>query len=415
MAKTLHFALDVFFLLVIVGFTGWVFFRSLKRSEDPRKLIFKWLFTITLVAGEVFFARHLVGSLHEGGPLGNFAQTFTLVISIAVVCIVMAITWRHNLADLVANPIASFYDGGREQVEPKPYYSIAKARRNRNKPLEAIMTIREQLAKFPNDFEGVLLLANIQTENLNDLPGAEITLNNFCNSPNVPDRQVVAALTQLADWHLKKSVDVDAARVALQRIVDRFPDTEAALHARQRLAHLGGVEKILLEQHDRQAMTVPEGVDNIGLLDSTEFLQPQEIEPGKLAAAYVKQLAAHPDDSEAREKLAVIYARNFKRLDLATLELAQLINEPRHSPRQIAGWLNQLASFQVELGADAETVTATLQKIVERYPHLPAADLARRRLARVRLEIKGQQGTIGVKFGVYEQNIGLKYGAPRKQ
>jgi hypothetical protein len=186
------------------------------------------------------------------------------------------------------------------------------------------------------------------------------------------------------------------------------------LRAEQRLAHLGGVEKIMLEQHDRQATVVPEGVNNIGLLDSTTFLQPKEVEPGKLAAVYVKHLEQHPQDSEVREKLAVIYARDFQRLDLATLEMAHLINEPRHSAKQIAGWLNQLATFQVELGADVETVTATLGKIVELFPDLPVADLARRRLARVKLEIKGKQETSGVKLGVYEQNIGLKYGSSRQ-
>jgi len=209
-------------------------------------------------------------------------------------------------------------------------------------------------------------------------------------------------------------VDMDAARAALQQIVARFPGTELALRAEQRLAHLGETEKIILAQHDRQAMAVPAGVNNIGLLDSTAFLQPKEIEPGKLAAVHVKHLEQHPHDFEVREKLAVIYARDFKRLDLATMELAELINEPRHSPKQIAGWLNQLANFQVELGADAETVTATLGKIVEQFPDLPVADAARRRLARVNREINGQKETPGVKLGVYEQNIGLKYGAPRK-
>src|SRR6202012_1459378 len=100
-----------------------------------------------------------------------------------------------------------------------------------------------------------------------------------------------------------------------------------------------------------------------------------EVEPGKLAAAHVKHLEAHPHDTEGREKLALIYARDFKRLDLATMELAQLINEPRQAPKQIAQWLNLLANLQVELGADVETVTATLQQIVTRFPDLPMADV----------------------------------------
>ena len=125
-------------------------------------------------------------------------------------------------------------------------------------------------------------------------------------------------------------------------------------------------------------------------------------------------LEAHPHDSEVREKLAVIYAKDFQRLDLATMELVQLINETRHTPKQIAGWLNLLANFQVELGADMDTVRSTLQTIVDRFPDLPLADVTRRRLVRINSEFKAKETTAGVKLGEYEQNIGLKYGGPRK-
>ncbi len=218
----------------------------------------------------------------------------------------------------------------------------------------------------------------------------------------------------MADWHLKMTVDVDAARAALQKIVARFPDTEISLRAEQRLAQLGETEKILLAQHDRQAMDVPAGVTNLGLLDSTAWLRPRAIEPGKLAAVHVKHLAQHPHDAEVREKLATIYARDFRRLDLATLELNQLINEPKHRPKQIAGWLNLLANFQVELGAEPAEVIATLEKIVEKFPDSSLSEITQRRLARIRLEFEAKKETPGVKLGVYEQNIGLKYGSPRQ-
>ena len=116
-----------------------------------------------------------------------------------------------------------------------------------------------------------------------------------------------------------------------------------------------------------------------------------------------------------REKLALIYARDFKRLDLATLELAQLINEPKHKPKQVAYWLNMLANLQVELGADVETVRATLGKIIEKFPSLPVADLAQRRLDRIENEFRGLRQPGSVKMGNYEQNIGLKYGGPKRQ
>ena len=414
MNHTLAIVVNAVLSLLGLAFLIWLFYRALKRSEDPAKILFKELLTIALVGGEVLFVRKLTGTLQEGGLMGNFGQAFVISGSIAAVGIILSIIWTPQISAFLISPLTNLFDGGSEPPEPKPMYSAALAKRKFNKPLEAIVATREQLAKFPNDFEGVLLLANIQVEDLNDLAGAEMTLNHFCDSPNAPDRQVVAALTQLADWHLKKAADVDAARAALQKIAARFPDTQFSLQAEQRLAHLGETEKIILAQHDRQAMVVPEGVNNIGLLDSTEFLRPQEIEPGRQAAVYVKHLEQHPHDAEVRERLAAIYARDFKRLDLATLELEQLINEPRHKPKQVANWLNLLANFQIELGADVAAVRATLEKIVTRFPDLPVAEVAQRRLARINSEFKGKEKTPDVKLGVYEQNIGLKYGSPHK-
>jgi hypothetical protein len=61
------------------------------------------------------------------------------------------------------------------------------------------------------------------------------------------------------------------------------------------------------------------------------------------------------------------------------------------------------------------TVRETLEKIVERFPNLPVADLAQRRLARLNNEFKGRQQSSNIKLGVYEQNVGLKYGKPEKR
>jgi hypothetical protein len=405
MSRILGIALHIFLLLIVLGFAGWALIRSLKRSDAPAKLVFKWVFT-GLVIG-CFFV--VAVPAQKGGYDAIYAIIVTLICGIA-----MAVTWRHSIIDLIANPLASLYDGGREEVELKPYYSIALSKRKLNRPFEAIASIREQLAKFPNDFEGVSLLASTQAEDTKDLPGAEITFNHFCDWPEAPPRQVAAAWTQMADWHLKLAQDVDSARASLEKIIAKFPGSALSSAAAQRLAHLGGTEKILLAAHDRQAMAVPEGVKNIGLLDSTKFLRPEETDPEKLAAEFVKHLEQHPLDTEVRERLAIIYARHYQRLDLAVLELAQMINEPGQPPKRVAHWLNLLADLQIHGGADYDTVRETLGKIVERFPGLPVADLAQSRLNLLRLEIKGKKETPNKTLGVYEQNIGLKYGSPRQ-
>ena len=402
MSHILQMVVNVFSLVAILGVVGWLCVRALKRSDEPPGLILKWVLT---AAALVFEFKVAVPEASSGNAI--FGLILTLLFGL-----LMAILWRHSFIDIIANGLGSLYDGGSTPPEPKPFYSIALAKRKLNRPIEAIVEIRKQLARFPNDYEGIHLLAAIQAEDLKDLPGAGITLSLFCDSPAAPPKQVAAALTQLADWHLKLAHDADSARAALEEIIAKFPGSELALAAAQRIAHLGGVEKILLAAQDRQPMAMPEGVKSIGLRDSLRDLIPAETDPAKLAADYVKHLEQHPLDTEAREKLAILYAAHYRRLDLATIELAQLINEPKQPPKHVAHWLNLLADLQIRSGADYDTVRPTLEKIIEHFPGVAVAELAQSRLNCLKLEIKGKKETPDVKLGVYEQNIGLKYGSP---
>jgi tetratricopeptide (TPR) repeat protein len=414
MSQILGIVGEVVSLVFVLGVGGWLLVRALKRSYDPSKQVFKCILSVSLVIGEIIFARHTSGSLVEGGGFGNSGPAFMMTLSIAFVGVILGIMWAPHLGEWVAKPLSSLYDGGDEAPEPKPYYSIAQAKRQRREFLQAVVAIREQLARFPNDFEGVMLLAGIQAENLQDLPSAEITLNHFCDQPEPPPRQFAAAMNQLADWHIKLVQDFDSARAALEKIIARFPDTELSLRAAQRIAHLGGTEKKVMSALDRQPVAMPEGVKNVGLLASSEHLRPTEADPTKLTAAYVKHLEEHPLDTEAREKLAVLYAGHYQRLDLAAGELNQLIETPNQPAKRVAHWLNLLADLQVQHGVDYETVRGTLQQIVERFPDLAAGEMARTRLGRLKLELKGRKKTPGVELGVYEQNIGLKQRSPRE-
>ncbi len=404
MSHVLEIAVNVFSLIAVLGVVVWIFIRALKRSTDPSVLIVKWIVT----AAALFFEFKVAApAFRNGGGDAIFGLIVTLLFGL-----VMAILWRDSFIDIFANGLGSLYDGGTEPPEPKPYYSIALAKRKLYQPLEAVVEIRKQLAGFPNDYEGICLLAAIQAEDLKDLPGAEITLNHFADSPAAPPRQAAAALTQLADWHLKLAQDSGSARAALEKIIAKFPETELALAAAQRIAHLGGAEEMLLAAHDRQPMAMPEGVKSVGLRDTMRDLIPAETDPAKLAADYVKHLEQHPLDAEAREKLAILYAAHYRRLDLATNELMQLINEPGQPPKHVAHWLNLLADLQIRGVADFDTVRATLENIIEHFPGMAVAELAQSRLAHLKLEIKGQKETPATKLGVYEQNIGLKYGSP---
>lgn len=403
-------ALSLGSLLLVLGLIGWGMWVWLKRADDPARLIFKWVLSAIGLVGLIAVGIYLRNAIERGVDYG---AAFFGAACVAALGVYFAAIWRHEIAGLVAKPFGALYDGGNAELDPQAYYSIAEAKRKRGKYGEAIAEIRKQLAKFPTDYTGQLMLAEIQAENLNDLPGAELTIERFCNQPGHAPRNIAFALNTLADWHLKYALDRDAAELDLQQIVERLPDTEFALLAQQRIGHLASREH-LLAAHDRPRVHLPQGIQNVGLLQSSSHLAPQVGDPAQQAQDYVRHLAEHPQDTEAREKLAVIYADHFQRLDLAADQLQQLIDQPHQPSKQVAHWLNLLADLQIRHGAGFETVSQTLSQIIERYPNLAAADMARNRLDLLKLELKAKETKAPVKMGNYEQNIGLKHGPPHR-
>ena len=153
--------------------------------------------------------------------------------------------WAPGIGSLMAGFLTNAIDGGDVPLEAQPFYSIAESKRRNGHPQEAIALVREQLEKFPGDFHGTMLLASILVEDMNDLPGAQLTLERWMEGPAATPQGRVSALTTIADWHLQFAQDPEAARVALEKIVQQLPDTPAAHQAAQRLAHLPTVENLM--------------------------------------------------------------------------------------------------------------------------------------------------------------------------
>jgi hypothetical protein len=160
---------------------------------------------------------------------------------------------------------------------------------------------------------------------------------------------------------------------------------------------------------------VPEANQRLGLAAGRTREESPEEQRGALAAQFVAHLEKHPLDMDAREKLAVLYADEFGRIDLAADQLEQMIGMPQQPQKSVFRWLNLLADLQVRCGAPFETVAATLQRVIDAGANFSAADLARQRLALLKLEFKAKEKSQAVKLGSYEQNIGLKRGSLRNQ
>ncbi len=390
---------DVLIALAAIGCSIWVIFQVLRRSEDAPLLISKWLFSLPVLA---FMFWRVFPEAGQGGMAsanGVFEGTLS--------GLALALIWRRNIASLIANPFGNLYDGGSTPPEARPFYSTAIAQRKRGHYTEALASIRKELERFPTDFEGQMLVADIQAENLNDLQGAAVGIQRICNQEGHPPGSIAMALNTLADWYLKYHQDRDSAREALQRIIELLPNSEMSLRAAQRIGSLASTDH-LVSQHDRKKFAVVEGVQNLGLLEPRFHPKPADADAAKEAAELVEHLHAHPLDAEARERLAAIYAHHYNRLDLATDQLEQLIVLPNQPQKRVVHFLNFLADLQVRYGATYDTARATVQRIIDLYPGAGAADVAANRLAHLKLEFKKNEKSQGVKLGSYEQDIGLK-------
>ncbi|MEO6182645.1 MAG: hypothetical protein ABIP71_06030, partial [Verrucomicrobiota bacterium] len=289
---------------------GGVLYLVLRKSRDPGRLISKWIVTGVVLAGAAIILPNT----------GRFIIPFTLPFGL-----VLALIWTRTIAEMFANPFAGMIDGGDREIEARAYYSRAENLRRRSEFREAIAEIRKQIEKFPNDFGGQMLLAEINAENLKDLQSAEIVIQKIAHQTNHTSGQVAGALHALADWHLKLAQDPDSARVVLEQIIERFPDTQFSQMASQRIAHLGSVDS-LLANHERPTIALKH-LDPYATLSkaSQKPSGSTERDPSAEATQCLKYLEKYPLDTEAREKLAAIYAHDFQRIDLAASELEELI------------------------------------------------------------------------------------------
>ena len=378
-------------LLLALWALGWFVWRSVRRSDGPLDLVVKLAIT-----GFVVFLMALVAPAF--GLLG--------VIIEVVLGLVLGIMWAPSWGALLAKPLTSSYDGGRMEEEPTPTFARIEAKRKLGKYSEALEVAREQLARFPTNYQLHLLIAEIQAKDMANLTGAVETIEAFLAQPGHLPGSIAYALGRMADWLLDYRHDRAGAKAALERIAAMLPDTHEAQIARQRIAHLAS-EEMLAEKGQPHLVALRHYDENIGLRGEVASPQSPGKSPVELAAEYVQHLAVHPADNEARERLGLLYAEHFQRLDLATQEFEQLVAMPNQLPKHIVHWLGQLSDLQIRLARDANLARATLQRIVDAYPGSAAAEGAMARMRMIDRGMKRTEQAREVKFGTYEQNIGL--------
>jgi tetratricopeptide (TPR) repeat protein len=376
--------------VLVVPTLAFVGCRCYAQSDDRRGLVLKWVASVALML-IILFLIHL--------------QSPYVALLLLLPAVVLGFIWAPSIGAILSGPLTGAFDGGGEEVDAKPFYFIAEGLRRKGLYEEAMAAVRKQLEEFPGDHEGYMKLASIQMEDLKNLPAAQATLNEYLELPDRSPNEVASTLHMLADWQLQHGRDAQAATSSMQRIVQLYPGTPFAHAAEQRLAHLGSTDEANRVRYHSK-FTVAQGERDVGLRkESAPVLAP--VDPHALAAEYVKQLELHPADTETREKIAVLYADEFKRLDLASDQLEQLIALPSEPPKHVARWLNLLATLQIKRGHNLAAAESALRRIIEKFPGGALATVAGSRLANLQSELKASQASPVKALGNYEKNIGL--------
>jgi uncharacterized protein (DUF1499 family) len=377
-------------LVAAIAVFGWLIARAVRRSDDPVKLIIRM--ALSLLAIPIFAMGY---NTHNIGFMILYAMVAGLI---------LAILWTSYITAAIAKPFSNLYSGGDIAADRQPFYSTAEGKRNTGRYLEAIAEIRAELARFPNDFKGQMMLADIQAENLKEVGAARETLQAMLAQPGHEPRNVAYAMNRLADWHLKIDKDVEAAKQAVQWIIQMFPGTEAAYQATQRLAHM---DKLVSGSVEAQRFVVKEQTKYIALEDGFNGIKPAPEDIQAVAAALLNRLEAQPADNEAREQLAILYARQFHRMDMATDLIEQMLAHPGVPTRHRVHWLNLLADLHITVATDPVAARKALQRIIDTCPGTVDVEKATQRMLFIERDIKNQKAGATFRVGEYEQNIGL--------
>jgi tetratricopeptide (TPR) repeat protein len=364
--------------LLICGALGLMHMISKYGTNDAVNGVQRWILTIILLAP-------IVISLKLG--YGIIALGCVLVFGTLI-----AIMWAPRWGELLALPFTSAMTGGDIQVEARPYYSRANGLRKRGQYAEALEEIMLQLVRFPDDFEGLMLRAEIQLENFKDTRSALETLNEIEQTPGRAIGECLVARLKQVDILMKQPDGRSAARLILVNLVEEYPGSEAAQIARQRLAHLPDPTAAESEVTKQRRLLVVTQSPKVGLgTDGGRDLNKPPDHQAE-AAGLLAHLEAHPMDWDSRERLAVLYLQELHEPKLAQDQLEYLLHLPDVPERKIVLWLNKLTDLHVDLD-NMEAAKQTLIRLISLFPETVQATRAQFRLDNLGIEARKHRAT----------------------
>ena len=376
------------------------------RQNDPVKVIGLWILSIV-----VFFGiAYSVIAAQEG-----FALIFVLLVALPP-AILLGLAWTPTIVNTLVSPLTTALSGDDTVAYEGPAYGQALAKRKRGQYEDAVEAVEAQLEQYPGDFDGLMLKASIQAENLDDLPAAVATIQETLEDPGKVRFNLPVALNKMADWQLTIAGDASAAKRTLETIREALPGSQAAQLVSQRLASLdasGESEAAAEDFNESYRHLVEESAAKDDFTGPLEIPRPVEVDPLQTDEAKLqtclRRVALHPDSINNREELAALYVAHMKEPALAIQQYEHLLTLPGTTIHQKAAWLNKVADIQIKSGETYESIRATLQQIVSLNPKAAPAALAEQRIAYLRVEMRGvNKKSKKLQLGSYDEDVGLK-------
>ena len=376
------------------------------RQNDPVKVIGLWILSFVVFLGIAYSAV----AAQEG-----IALLFVLLISLPI-AIFLGLAWTPTIVNTLVSPLTTALSGDDTVAYEGPAYGQALAKRKRGQYEDAVEAVEAQLEQYPGDFDGLMLKASIQAENLDDLPAAVATIQETLEDPGKVRFNLPVALNKMADWQLTIAGDASAAKRTLETIRAALPGSQAAQFASQRLASLDVSEESEAAAEDFNESyrhLVEESAAKDDFTGPLEIPRAVEVDPLQADEAKLqtclRRVALHPDSINNREELAALYVAHMKQPALAIQQYEHLLTLPGTTIHQKTAWLNKVADIQIKSGQTYESIRATLQLIISLNPKAAPAALAEQRIAYLRIEMLGvNKKTKKLQLGSYDEDVGLK-------
>lgn len=328
----------------------------------------------------------------------------------AIIGFCLAILWARPLIRVITSPLTNaFYPS--TEIEDKPIYSSALRLKNQGLYLQALTEIDKELEKFPFDAQGHILKAQIWAKQRNEPQEAIAQLESFLESdPPPPQPAQILVYNQLAEVSLDYLKQPELASRYFKEIVIRYPETEAAQNAEQRIAQIF-IPTATEARESKKSYQVEESNIDYGILYGREYIpdnmtNPVEDMPIDDLEAHLHE---HPKNFSARRELILRLAFEEDRATEAMTWIQQTLEIPYQSLKERAAWFHLLADIQIKKLRNSDAAANSLRRLIEEDKGSAVAEIARKRIATLKREVESLKTPKTVQLQEYEQDIGLKF------